>query len=281
MNLNLEQGSPEWLEFRKTRIGASDSPIIMGVSPWKTPYQLWREKLFGEETKKTYWMQRGNDLEDSARQEYEYMTNSIVFPTVRVHPEYEWCIASLDGIDMEGQRMVEIKCCGHKDHTTALGGQVPEKYMPQLQHQMAVTGLDRCHYFSFDGEEGVIIEVERDEQYIKTMLDRELSFYNCLINFTAPDLTDRDFVHRTDEAFSRLASEYKLLYAEQKEIEAQLENVKKDLIALADGKNCKNDLVQISRVVRKGTVDYKAIPELMGVDLEPYRKKPMEFFKIS
>ena len=40
----IEQQSPEWFEWRKTGITASDMPIIMGVSPYKTPWQLWAEK---------------------------------------------------------------------------------------------------------------------------------------------------------------------------------------------------------------------------------------------
>ena len=41
------QGTPEWLEFRRTMVMASDSPVIMGVSPWKTPLQLYHEKVNG------------------------------------------------------------------------------------------------------------------------------------------------------------------------------------------------------------------------------------------
>lgn len=42
--LNLLQNTQEWEKFRLQKIGASDAPIIMGVSPWKTPFQLWLEK---------------------------------------------------------------------------------------------------------------------------------------------------------------------------------------------------------------------------------------------
>ena len=39
------QGTSEWLENRKNHIGASDAPVVMGVSPWDTPYKLWENKL--------------------------------------------------------------------------------------------------------------------------------------------------------------------------------------------------------------------------------------------
>lgn len=48
----IKQNTPEWLALRKTHIGASDAPIIMGESVyklndgrWKTPFTLWQEKL--------------------------------------------------------------------------------------------------------------------------------------------------------------------------------------------------------------------------------------------
>ena len=44
MNIELTQNTPEWLEFRRKKIGASDAPIILEVSTWKTPYQLWLVK---------------------------------------------------------------------------------------------------------------------------------------------------------------------------------------------------------------------------------------------
>jgi len=41
---------------RKGFIGGSDAPIILGLSPWKSPYQLWLEKI-------------GQDKDQSSRRE--------------------------------------------------------------------------------------------------------------------------------------------------------------------------------------------------------------------
>jgi hypothetical protein len=35
------------------------------------------------------------------------------------------------------------------------------------------------------------------------------------------------------------------------------------------------------RSLRRGSIDYSRIPELRGVDLEPYRKKPVEVVRIN
>src|SRR5689334_6309347 len=139
----LLQNTSEWLEMRRNKIGASDAPVIMGVSPWKTPFQLWEEKLgIGKEKETTASMRRGIDMEEEARQKFEELTGHIVFPKVMFHPDYEYLMASLDGIDMDHKVAVEIKCPGREDHECAMDGVVPEKYKPQLQHQLEVTGLD-------------------------------------------------------------------------------------------------------------------------------------------
>jgi putative phage-type endonuclease len=61
----------DWLEFRKGGIGSSDAPIIAGVSPYSTPYQLWEIKT----RRKTEWIgnfatRRGHAVEPKARADY-------------------------------------------------------------------------------------------------------------------------------------------------------------------------------------------------------------------
>ena len=116
----LIQQSNEWLELRKNKIGASDAPVIMHVSPWKTPYQLWEEKLGLKESFSSSAMKRGLEMEESARKAFEKETGLVVFPQVLFHKEHEWMMASLDGIDIEGKNIVEIKCPGKVDHEIAL-----------------------------------------------------------------------------------------------------------------------------------------------------------------
>ena len=76
----MQQNTEEWLEFRRDKIGASDAPIIMGKSPWKTPHQLWEEKI-GVRTSsyETAAMRRGKDLESEARKHFEQQTGLIVW----------------------------------------------------------------------------------------------------------------------------------------------------------------------------------------------------------
>jgi putative phage-type endonuclease len=177
--LSIEQGSPEWLSLRKTKITATDAPIIMGANPWKNKRQLFEEKLspFILDTKNQK-MQRGIDLEPIARNFFIFMKSVNVFPQVLVK---EWAMASLDGLSKCGNYMVEIKCPGTHAHSQAVNGIIPEYYFPQLQHQLFVADLDKMFYLSFDGEEGIIIEVKRDDSYIMRMIEEERKFFDCLI----------------------------------------------------------------------------------------------------
>jgi len=191
--IKLQQNSQEWLEFRRGKIGASDAPIIFGVSPFKTPYQLFVEKTEGIEGKQNGAMRRGHDLEEEAREAFEgayrkYALEDVcVVPLVAQSEDYEWMIASLDGIDLDKKIAVEIKCPGEKDHKTALEGRIPTHYIPQLQHQLLVTGYDTIYYFSYrPGEGHALIPCKVDMEFLDTLIKKESEFMKCVLGKNPP-----------------------------------------------------------------------------------------------
>jgi putative phage-type endonuclease len=184
--INLEQGSQEWKKFRRTHIGASDAVSIMGVSPWRSILKLYEEKIFEFDQPDNPYMARGRDLEPIALESFERDTGLVMFPQVCKHDVIDWMISSLDGMTVEKDCVVEIKCAGKKDHDIAINGKIPPKYYPQLQHQIEVTGLDFTYYYSFDGQNGVLIKVNRNPMYISNLIEKELEFWNCLKSLTPP-----------------------------------------------------------------------------------------------
>lgn len=185
LSLELVQGTPQWLELRKTKITATDAAVILGASPWKTKHQLYHEKLSdAPPAPPNSYMQRGIDLEPSARELFIITSGIEVFPRVVIN---DWAMASLDGMSSCEKYIVEIKCPGSKAHKMAVSGKIPDYYYPQLQHQMYVCGVQMAYYFSFDGIDGVTIEVPRDQEYIEKMVDEELKFYYCLMNQVLPE----------------------------------------------------------------------------------------------
>lgn len=275
----LEQGTPEWLKLRKTKITATDASTIMGVNPWKTKEQLYKEKLSDENNTFTNEaMERGIELEPIARELFEIKTGIEMTPQIFVK---DWAMASLDGISFCGQYVLEIKCPGPRDHAIAVAGNIPDHYYPQLQHQMYVTNVQLAYYFSFDGADGVIVKVKRNEEYIEKMIEEELKFYQCLINKTPPEHVDGEYIERSDDLWKQCALKYKSLTESIKELEVEQEDVRKQLIFLSGESNTKGAGISLCQVERKGNINYSNIPELRGVDLEKHRKPSITSWRIS
>lgn len=280
--LDLDQNTVEWEKFRLEKIGSSDAPIILGVSPWKTPFQLWLEKR-GDTHKAASkpHMQRGHDLEEKARHAFEKAIGIVVFPRVVQSSTYDWMIASLDGIDIDQSILVEIKCPGKVDQALANKGKIPEKYYPQLQHQLAASGLDLGFYYSFDGEQGIILEVKRDDAYIDQMLEKETAFFQSIQSDTPPSLTDRDHMQREDSIWREKAEKWRYVQEKLKRFETEEKRLREELIELADSKSCEGGGIRMTLSMRKGAIDYRSIPLLQGMDLESYRKKSSIIWSIK
>jgi putative phage-type endonuclease len=279
--IDIEQRTPAWIQFRLRHIGASDASAIMGVSPWKSALQLWLEKTNLDVSGKNYvspQMQRGIDLESKALECFNRYIGSDHKPFVIKSIEYPWMAASLDGISFFTNTFVEIKCPNMEDHLKALSGKVPEKYYPQLQHQLAATGMEFAYYFSFDGEDGIYLRVDRDEDYIRDLIAKEREFWHCVETLTEPK--DK-FIHKDDEEWKNLAEKYLCLLKEQKEVEEELEQLKAGLIHLTNGNASKGSGISLLKITRKGSVDYSSIPELEKVDLEKYRRPGIEYWKVD
>lgn len=269
------QGTAEWLSLRKTKITATDASVILGVNKWKTPMQLYIEKTTDyEQETPTERMQRGIDLEPVARYAFSLETGIDVYPDVVI---MDFHMASLDGISPCRRHVLEIKCPGPADHAIALSGKVPDHYYAQLQHQMYVCDVPQMYYYSFDGREGVVVVVKRDDEYIETMLEKEQEFYNCMINKTPP----RIFEERNDEAWQNLATKWISVTSQMKELEKQEAQLREQIIWLAGQSSAKGSGISLSMIERKGNVDYSQIPEIKGLDLEPYRKPAIKSWRLT
>lgn len=268
----LIQGTREWEEFRKRKIGSSDAPVIMEMSPWKTPYMLWEEKLGFYEEKMNFAMQKGKDLEETARKLYEQESGRSVVPMVLQHPEYDFLIASLDGITFDMKNIVEIKCPGKKDHSLAQCGIIPQKYFPQVQHQLMVTGLDMAHYFSYFEGDGVIVEVPRDQKYIDKLLKKEIEFVACLQELKAPELTEKDYITREDDLWKNTEHQWLECSEKLEQLKAEEEKLRESLIHLAGNHNVIGKHLKLTKIIRKGSIDYSKVPFPEDVNLDDYRK---------
>lgn len=278
----LDQNTPQWLKWRKSKIGASDAPIILNVSPWTSPLQLWERKLdIAPEQKESSAMSRGKALEEEARMSFMELTQIAVEPKIVEHEKYSWMIASLDGLSWSKKYAVEIKCPGREDHLSALAGVVPPKYIPQLQHQLAVTSLDMIYYYSYDGRNNACIEVQRDQEYIDKLIAEELKFYKCMVTCTPPELSERDYNIRNDQEWLHVTRYWKLAQQDLKTAQEELDRCRDNLIRISQSKNSKGAGVKVQKIMRNGAIDYSQIKELEGIDLDLYRKPASESWRIT
>lgn len=277
----MEQNTDKWLQWRKSGIGSSDAPIIMGVSSYKTPFQLWQEKTGKSSPEETNWaMRRGIDMEPKARAHYELLNNKDMPAALAQHKDFPFLRASLDGFN--GETVLEIKCAGKEDHMLAKSGRIPEKYWPQVQHQLMVTGAKEVHYCSFDGNEAATVIVHADMDYLENLLAQELVFWQYVLNEEAPPLSDKDYKQITDIKLQEHITQWKLAknILEEAELAEQALRTVLDNWTKSDHPKLEFGDVQITRTTRQGSIDYSKIPAIQNENLEAYRKKGSDVFTI-
>ena len=278
--INLVQGSQEWLSYRRNKITATDTAKVLGYNPWCTPFQCWEEKLgFRDGYYINDSMKEGSELEIKAREFLNKQSNSDFKPVVLEHEINSFQIASLDLMDSKGN-IGEIKC-GKSSHNMAMEKKLPYIYFCQLQKQMWVADANECLYMSYRSDDDWISwTVERNEKFIKHMNEVEVEFYDCLINLKPPELMEKDYVIKNDFEWASFALAYKSAKQNLDKEEKKLKDAKDKLIELSQGKSSKGHGIIVSKVLRKGNIDYGSIEELKTVDLEKYRKEPISYMNI-
>lgn len=180
----LIQGSPEWHAARLGKVTASRLADVVArtKSGWGTSRANYMsalicERLTGaaEDTYINAAMQWGTDKEPEARAAYEFITGNTVEQVGFVdHPRIPMSGASPDGHIAEDGSL-EIKCPNTATHIDFLLEQsIPQKYLLQMQWQLACNGRAWCDFVSYDPRmpEGLRLfqkRVERDSRLIPTL----------------------------------------------------------------------------------------------------------------
>ena len=155
---HVKQGSKEWHEFRARHFAASDAPAMMGVSPHKTRSELLREKATGEVRAVSEYQQlifdRGHRFEALARPLAEEIVGDELYPLVCSMGDLS---ASFDGITIDREVIFEHKTLNAALKNLADSDPLPMHYQVQIQHQIMVSGAEKCLFMATAWDDGDVL----------------------------------------------------------------------------------------------------------------------------
>lgn len=177
----LNMSHEEWLAARKQGLGGSDAGTVLGFNKYKSPFELYQEKIGAYEphvdNDAVYF---GNALEDFVAQEFAKRTGKKVrrMNKILVHPEHEFMNANLDRVIVGEKAILECKTASEYLREAWEGEDIPASYLCQVHHYLAVTGYEKAYIaVLIGGNKFVWKEVERDEEFIQILIEREKDFW--------------------------------------------------------------------------------------------------------
>src|SRR5699024_10730360 len=195
LTLTNKMNRNEWLDSRRVGIGGSDAGAIAGLNKWKSPVQVYLEKV-GEAPKEdvkneaVYW---GNVMEDIVAKEFQKRTGMKVRRrnAILQHPEHPFMLANVDRLIVGKREGLECKTASEflKDKWT--DDEVPPSYLLQCQHYMAVTGYEAWWIaVLIGGNKFVYKKIERDDELINYLIQIEKDFWNNHVEKKIPPAFD-------------------------------------------------------------------------------------------
>jgi len=175
------------MQDRKKYIGASDCAGVLGLSRWNTPIKIWGEKTGNIEIKDIsdkIQVELGIYLEDFVAKKFEKKTGLKVrrVKETRYHPKYNFIAANLDRRIVGDNIPLECKTCSAWKAKEWEGEEIPQEYILQCFHQMAVTGADKCWIAVLIGNTDFKYKlIHRDEKIISNIIKKEVYFWQNFV----------------------------------------------------------------------------------------------------
>lgn len=302
--VNLQQREADWLEWRSQGITATDAVIILGRSPYKTPWRLWAEKTgyaTPEDLSNNPNVRRGVEREKDARQAFEEKHDDLLLPVCVESSEMPLLRASLDGLRGNGEP-VELKCPSETvwNEVCAEGtdSATYQMYYVQVMHQIACTGAAQGWLiFFFEGEIKEFL-IARDDALIDEIRVAASAFWELIQARKEPEKDpERDvYLPRGEEVSLWIvaAEGYRFYEAEIQELKLRLGALQEQQKPLLDTmKSLMGDFysadyagVMVTRYKAAGTVDYRKalaarLPDITPEELEQYRGKSSERCRVT
>lgn len=236
---------------RQGYIGASDVPVILGESPFKTPYELWQEKVTGEsDFKGNLSTELGHYCEPEVGRRFTKKTGFKVLDPKDAQFSYKhWGVLKVRpdflviGKDSEeAYALLECKTAFKEGGAKEWYAGVPNAYYWQVQAQMLATDFPLCHVAALTaGPEFFTYKVFADAEAHRRILEECKAFWHCVQTEKPPAIetlkTAKEFISE-DIEIDCLIDRYKDLQVEITLREDELKDVRGQLsehIKNADG----------------------------------------------
>lgn len=297
--VELQQRSEQWKLWRREGITATESAMICAESPFKTPRQLWLEKVGRNEEPDLSAIPAvrfGIMHEDEARRMAESVLGTSIEPACGEYDADPRFRASFDGLTPEGLP-VEIKCPGETTmqdvRENGYASAAVTYYQWQLQHQLLVAGADRGWLVFLDQGKILVFPIQKDEIMQEIILEKGKAFLESIANGVPPEMDLKRDVYVPEGAaipqwmdaadgFVRLQARIEELEKELADLRTVQSGFRNRLVDLM-GNASKADFGGVAVTVSssKGSIDYKALFEsrsspVSAEELERFRGKPFK-----
>lgn len=232
MNVITSSNREDWLKLRTKGIGGSDVAAALGLSPWRTPVELWQDKRGeGEPQPATDSMHFGTILEDIVAKEFQERTGMKVqrVNCTFADGEDDWMRANIDRAivnktisgnvrvaknPQEDQPFITtdaiLECKTASAFSAPLWGdsqedeikagkivtehRIPLYYETQVQWYMRLTGVATCYVaVLIGGNDFRMYEVNRNEEAITAIVEKCRAFWFDYVKAgVAPEPIDID-----------------------------------------------------------------------------------------
>jgi putative phage-type endonuclease len=178
-----------WLEARRLGLGGSDAAAVLGLDPWRSPLDIWRSKVQPSPPTddEKFLFKLGHLLEPVIAGLYSDQTERELFspdPEIVTHLRFPEIIGSPDRLAPKDGRVIELK----SEHQFADkfgdpgSDQVPDHYIVQAAHYMAVADLDRCDIAVLHGGfKFAIYQLRRDPDLERSMIEQLREWWNAYV----------------------------------------------------------------------------------------------------
>lgn len=263
-------------ENRRVFVGGSDVPIILGLSKYKTQFELAKEKvglaptIYEGNEYTTYGQVMESQIRDyvNAINETKFVADTTINKELRLR-------GNCDGADYDEQLLLEIKTHGKKPTMDVYKVQM-QLYMFMFELPAGWLALyERPDNFDaeFEAERLKIEVVHYDRALVRQILEKIALFWErCEALKTNPGLTEAEFYSIGAEGQNEIAimanqvEQFELQLQSFKELEVQYKEMKEKLYAAmfeADVKSFETERLKITLILptESVSIDSKAFRE--------------------